>query len=146
LGLGWVAAARSSTDDVPALLLGIIKLSGSEFAVSVAQAQQLLPLVQGWRAQLELSWRTTRGASATALAIRGILTPEQQARIHAMRLTSSDAIRWSCGMLAVWPWVAPPEGETPRPGFHNFIPMLDNPYLEFADRVIRVLSGWVSAG
>ncbi|MDD4903560.1 MAG: hypothetical protein PHX77_03580 [Candidatus Bipolaricaulis sp.] len=153
LCVGWAAAARPSTDDVPVLLLGVVQLNGSELAVSVTQAQQLLPLVQAWRAQLEQSWGVTRGASATATAIRAILTPEQRARIEAMRLTSSDAMRWGCGTLAVWPWGAlapwgapPPEGETPRPGFHNFMPMLDNPYLEFADRVIRVLIGWASAG
>jgi hypothetical protein len=139
-------------------LLGVVKLNGSEVAVSAAQAQQLLPLVQAWRAQLDQSWGITRGASGTAAAIRAILTSEQLARIQAMRLSPSDAIRWGGGAIECWAWrphswgcPCSDEETPPSPGgapnrFFVMMPTLDNPYIGFADRVIRVLSGWATGG
>jgi hypothetical protein len=139
-------------------LLGVVKLNGSEVAVSAAQAQQLLPLVQAWRAQLDPSWGITRGASGTAAATRAILTSEQLTRIQAMHLSPSDAIRWGSGCVGPWtwmtprPWGGPPPGEEPPspgegPGGCLFmVPIQDNPFIEFADRVIRVLNGWAAAG
>lgn len=157
--MGFGAAASQSTDDVSVLLLGVVKLNGSDLAVSAAQAQQLLPLVQEWRAQLDQSWGITRGASATAVAIRAILTPEQLTRIQAMHLSPSDAIRWGGGVIEYWMWRPhswgspyPDEEETPPPsddapkGFLAIMPTPENPYIGFADRVIRVLSGWATEG
>lgn len=155
---GFAVSASQGTDDVPVLLLGVVKLNGSELAVSATQARDLLPLVQAWRAQLDQSWGITRGASGTAAAIRAILTSEQLARIQAMRLSPSDAIRWGGGVVDCWMWrphswgcPCSDEGTPPSPGgapsrFLAIMPTLDNPYIGFADRVIRVLSGWATDG
>lgn len=153
--VGFGVAASESTNDVSILLLGVAKLHGAEFAVSAAQAQQLLPLVQARR---DHSWGTTRGASGTAAAVRAILTPEQLTRIRAMHLSLSDAIRWGGGVVdcRMWrphSWVCPCSDEETPPspgsapsGFLGIMPTLGNPYIGFADRVIRVLSGWSTSG
>ncbi|MEN6370105.1 MAG: hypothetical protein ABFD77_10490 [Thermotogota bacterium] len=155
---GFGVAASQGTDDVSILLLGVVKLNGSDFAASAAQARQLLPLVQAWRAQLDQSWGITRGASATAAAIRAILTSEQLTQIQAMHLSLSDAIRWGGGAIEYWMWRShcwgspcSGEGTPPTPddalaGFLTCMPTPENPYIGFANRVVRVLSGWAAEG
>lgn len=154
LWIGLAVHAATSSEDVSVLLLGVVKLAGSEHAISAAQAQQLLPLVEAWRAELVQSWGITRGASATAAAIRSILTSEQLSDILVMRLRPADAVRWGSGCSGRWTVATPcfcgacPEDPL-RPGEvpDNLLflgPLVDNPFLEFADRVTRILAGWAS--
>ncbi len=134
IGLG--ASARESTEELPALLLGVVRLAGSDLALSAEQAAQILPEVQAWRSWVEEVSNVDDEPGRVA-AIRAMLTPEQAAAIDAMNLTSTDAIRWSSGALAAIVW---------RHSVQAGAPLPPGPLAVFAGRVVRLLSGWAVAG
>lgn len=134
IGLG--ASASESTEELPALLFGVVRLAGSELALSAEQAAQMLPQVQAWRSWVEEVSNVDDEPGRVA-AIRAILTPEQAAAIDAMDLTSTDAIRWSSGALAAIVW---------RHSVQAGAPLPPGPLAVFAGRVVRLLSGWAAAG
>ncbi len=147
--VGFGVAASQTTGDVSVLLLGVVRLNGSGLAISAAQAEQLLPLVEAWRAQLSHSWTVTRGASAVAHAIQAILTSEQLTRIQAMALAPSLwMMRCTCPCE-----MSPPSGAGMSPPDdswqaqrHECLHMQQFQLLVLADEVIQILSRWTAAG
>ena len=152
LSIGFGAAASQGTD-VFVLLLGITKLEGSELAVSANQAEALLSLAQAWRVEVHRSLQALAEASEISAAIRAILTAEQLVRTQEMDLSPSDVISLSRGMFDVWmrgcfcPCDVPPlSAEECRTREREFARMQRARFIEFADGVIHVLTGWASAG
>lgn len=165
-------AARSSSDEVTVVLYGIVRLQGTDQALTSQQAALLLPIVRAWRDELSNSWGWGASSSASCYvgAIQPILTQEQLDRIAAMRLTADAAIRWSGGSLYYRSWFirpqpgdmppgapppgdgseppAPPGGGTPPPGRPRasvfFFPTQEDPRVAFADKVIRLLAAWTA--
>jgi len=134
--MGFAVAASTSTDDLAVLLYGIVRLSGTEDALSAAQAQQLAPLVEAWRAELQAPPDTPPDMSSAIAAIRAVLTADQLTAIEALNLTAADVVGWMDGGLAGYVWrQASRAGHLLQPEFLN----------EVAGRVLRILNGWASA-
>ncbi|MEN6370128.1 MAG: hypothetical protein ABFD77_10615 [Thermotogota bacterium] len=133
VGLG--VTASTSTDELAVLLYGIVRLSGSETAVSAVQARQLVPLVEVWRAELQVPPDTPPDMSGMIASIRAVLTAEQSAAIEAMHLTTADVVEWRNGGFSAYLW-----RKTSRAGH----PLPPDFLYEEAGRVIRILNGWAS--
>lgn len=134
--VGFGAAASTSTDDLAVLLYGVVRLSGTEVAVSAAQAQQLVPLVEDWRAELQVPPDAPPDMSSAIASIQAVLTTEQLAAIEALNLTPADVVWWMDGGFAGYMWrQASRAGHLLQPDFLR----------EVAGRVLRILNGWASA-
>jgi hypothetical protein len=110
-------------------------------------------LVEAWRAEVHRSLRALPQASEINAAIQAILTPEQLMRIQAMDFSPFDVVSLSRGMFDVWmrgcfcPCDVPPlSAEECRTREREFARMQRARFIESADGVIHVLTGWASAG
>ena len=74
------------------LALGIMRLEGTENAVTPEQARALLPL---WQALQGGTLRGNAEVNAVLKRIEGTMTSEQLAAIAAMRLTQEDLRAWA---------------------------------------------------
>jgi len=100
------------------LMLGTLKVEGTEQAVTLAQAKALLPLWQAFQGNV-LQGSAER--NATLAAIEGQMTPAQMDAIAALRLTQADLQAWAQGqgpmaMGPGGPGTAPGTQATRQPG------------------------------
>jgi hypothetical protein len=72
------------------LIVGIFKLEGTDQAVTVKQASELLPLWEVMKVLANSSTSAQAEIDATVLQIKNALTPNQLQAIKAMNLTEQD--------------------------------------------------------
>lgn len=72
------------------LILGTIRLEGTEYAVSADQAGELIPYWQIYRSLTESGTAATEETDAVQSQIIDLMTPEQIAAIAALQLTNVD--------------------------------------------------------
>ncbi len=82
--------SSTSLSTATQLLVGTLKLEGTDQAVTSAQAKELLPLWQTLQSLSTSSTAATEEMNALANQIKSTMTADQEARITAMNLTQAD--------------------------------------------------------
>jgi hypothetical protein len=98
------------------LALGILRLEGTDNAVTTAQAAQLLPL---WQIIESGSLQGTAETEAVIVQIEGTLTESQLAAIEAMGLTFEDMGAWMQEQGIEIPERPSPDGQSAPGAFQN---------------------------
>jgi len=165
--LGFGVMARSNVYEVPIFLLGVVRLAGTDAALSPEQTARLLPLVQQWQQRLGLNPMV--GWSSNLARMQAVLTSMQIVRIEAMHLTSTDVMEWTDSNPSVRVRLLsritakppsdsqPPSGGTPLdgpppgggtygPSTTSFVWSHRDSMMSFADSVISLLRTWATGG
>ncbi len=91
------SSATGETGTLPLetrLILGTLRLEGTDQAVGANQASILLPLWQRWHDQNRSNTATAGDRDALLAEIQAAMTPDQMQAIDAMQLTQADVSKY----------------------------------------------------
>ena len=106
-------ASGTSLSEVNMLLVGALKLDGTDQAVTSVEAAQLLPLWQAYRSLSTSQTAAEAEVNGLLKQIQAAMTSQQLEAIQAMNLTSSDMLQLMQSMGGMGPQGTPNPKATP---------------------------------
>ena len=142
------ALSENYTDAMPIrtqLILGTIRLEGSDQQVTAEQARQLLPLWQGSRALQRTGTGAQEEVAAVLSQIEGVMTPDQIGAISNMRLTRTtmQETARSLGLVVGTDELGTGPGANGQRGTGNGQPLRSGPNTSemLLDELLTILEG-----
>jgi len=106
------------------LLVGTLKMEGTDLAVDAQQASDLLPLWQAYNELMKSDTAAQAEIDAVVAQIQATMTPQQVQAITAMKLTQQDefSLMQELGLVSNRPQASGTPGASSGQGFQGYAP------------------------